>query len=374
MTLLSLLVLTFALSLLALTLWNVLGWPEVGAAADDASVGSVSVLVPARDEEAHIAMCLESALAQGTVVHEILVYDDHSTDATPSIVAERARHDTRVRLLTPLPLPDGWCGKTFACAQLAATASARWLLFLDADARLRAAAVARTIAEAEARDVSLLSCWPALELVGFWEQVLMPLLNFVVFTLYPAPLALRRADTALGLAHGSYMLARRDAYLRTGGHALVRAELFEDTRLAQAWRARGERSLCLDGRSVLSVRMYRSFIEIWQGFQKNFFPSFRHERNFWAFMSLHCAIFLLPFVLAPVFWASARLCFTLAAVAVLSARLALAFRFRQPMWSVALHPLGEIVLLTLGFASWWRVRRGRGVEWKGRRYRARVQT
>jgi chlorobactene glucosyltransferase len=374
MTLLSLALLLPALSLLALTLWNVLRWPGVRTDARATKAQSVSILIPARDEESNIAACLDGALAQGPVVREILVYDDHSTDATPRIVGKYAWQ--RVRLLTPKNLPAGWCGKTFACAQLAAEARGRWLLFLDADARLHANAVARAVAEAEARDVTFLSCWPALELESFWERVLMPLLNFVVFTLYPAPLALRRDDKSLGLAHGSFILARRDAYARTGGHALVRDEIFEDTRLAQAWRGRGERSLCLDGRGVLTVRMYRSFAEIWRGFQKNFFPAFRRERSFWAFVALHFALFLLPFLLAPALWTNAggRLFTSLSVASVLGTRLALALRFKHPLLSVLLHPLGEVILLALGLSSWWLCRRGHGVEWKGRRYRAGLET
>jgi glycosyltransferase involved in cell wall biosynthesis len=372
-TLLSLALLLPALAMLALTLWNVTGWPGVSTDESGVDAGTVSILIPARDEEANIAACLDGALAQGEVVREILVYDDHSTDATPRIVAEYAWHS--VRRLSPKTLPAGWCGKTFACAQLAAEARGRWLLFIDADARLRAGAVARAIAEAEARGVSLLSCWPALELRSFWERALMPLLNFVVFTLYPAPLAQRRRDPSLGLAHGSFILARRDAYARTGGHELVRDEIFEDTRLAQAWRVCGEKSLCLDGQTVLTVRMYHSFGELWRGFQKNFFPAFRRERSFWAFVALHFAVFLLPFLLAPVLWMNegARPFAALWAASVFATRLALALRFRHPLLSVLLHPLGEVILLALGLSSWWRCRRGRGVEWKGRRYRARLE-
>ncbi|HVF44311.1 MAG TPA: glycosyltransferase [Pyrinomonadaceae bacterium] len=359
---------------LALALWNVLRWPRVGEDAGVVEAGAVSILIPARDEESNIAACLDAAVAQGEVVCEILVYDDHSTDATPRVVEEYARR--RVRRLAPEPLPAGWCGKTFACARLAAEARGRWLLFVDADARLRDGAAARAVAEAGARGVSLLSCWPALELRSFWERALMPLLNFVVFTLYPAPLALAREDASLGLAHGSFILARRDAYARTGGHGLVRGEIFEDTRLAQSWRARGERSLCLDGGGVLSVRMYHSFSEIWRGFQKNFFPAFRRGRSFWAFAALHFAVFLLPFLLAPALWSreAARPFLTLSIAAVLATRLALALRFRQPLWPVLLHPVGECVLLALGVSSWWRCRRGRGVVWKGRRYRAGLET
>ena len=372
-------VLLAAGALLCVALWNALAWPRVGDAktAKAAPPSHVSVLIPARDEEENIAGCLDAALAQGPSVREVLVYDDHSSDATARVVETYARRDSRVRLVAPAPLPEGWCGKTFACARLAAEARADWLLFLDADARLGEGASRLVVREAEARGVTMLSCWPRLETRGFWEGALMPLLNFVVFTLYPAPLALSRNDTSLGLAHGSCVLARRDAYEAIGGHGVVRGELFEDVRLAQLWRARGQKGLCLDGRRVVAVRMYHSLGGIWGGFRKNFFPAFRSARTFWAFVALHVLVFLLPFALAPLAlrWAWAWP-FVGAALCVLAARAALAARFGHPWWSAALHPLGEALLVALGLASWLGCRSGRGVEWKGRRYRAgaEVQT
>jgi chlorobactene glucosyltransferase len=365
-------VLLVACALLCVALWNALAWPRVGDAGVESDAGSpsVSILVPARDEESNIAGCLDSALAQSDTVLEVLVYDDHSSDRTAEIVERYARRDGRVRLVRPAELPDGWCGKTFACARLAAEARGRWLLFLDADARLEENAASLVVGEALARGVTMLSCWPRLRTRGFWEGALMPLLNFVVFTLYPAPLALRRNDPSLGLAHGSCVLARRDAYETVGGHAAVRGELFEDVRLAQLWRARGQRGLCLDGRKVVAVRMYCSLSEIWAGFRKNFFPAFRTARAFRAFVALHLFVFLAPFALAPLAlkwsWAGP---FVWAAVCVFAARAALALRFRHPWWSALTHPLGELLLVALGLASWLRCRSGRGVEWKGRRYR-----
>ncbi|HEX8189988.1 MAG TPA: glycosyltransferase [Pyrinomonadaceae bacterium] len=365
-------VMLVAFALLCVALWNALGWPRVGDAGVrlDAGPPSVSILIPARDEESNIAACLDSALAQGACVLEVLVYDDHSRDRTAEIVGGYAWRDWRVRLVAPADLPEGWCGKTFACARLAAEARGRWLLFLDADARLAEDAAALVVGEALARGVTLLSCWPRLLTRGFWEGALMPLLNFVVFTLYPAPLALGRDDESLGLAHGSCVLARRDAYEAVGGHGAVRGELFEDVRLARAWRGRGQRGLCLDGRAVVAVRMYRSLPEIWAGFRKNFFPAFRRPRAFGAFVALHLFVCLLPFALAPLAphraWAWP---FAGAAACVLAARVALGLRFGHPWWSAALHPLGETLLVALGLASWLACRSGRGVEWKGRRYR-----
>ncbi len=364
--------------LLCVALWNTFAWPQVGGRVGATTTPShaLSLLIPARDEESNIADCLDAALAQGQCVLEVLVYDDHSLDRTALIVDEYARRDERVRLIAPAPLPAGWCGKTFACARLAQEARGRWLLFLDADARLNGRAAPLIVREAEEREVSLLSCWPRLEMRGFWEGALMPLLNFVVFTLYPAPLALRRNDPSLGLAHGSCMLARRDDYEFVGGHAAVRGELFEDVRLAQLWRARGRPSLCLDGQRVVSVRMYCSFAEIWRGFQKNFFPAFRSATSFWAFLALHLFVFLLPFVLLPLLFLATggAWAFAVAAACVIATRVVLALRFKHPWWSALLHPLGETILIALGISSWLRCRNGRGVVWKGRRYREGAQT
>ena len=332
--------------------WNVLRWPKVASAAH--ARGTVAILIPARDEEERLPACLESLLGQN--VAEVLVYDDHSQDSTPLIIDSFARRDTRFRRISPAPLPSGWCGKNFACSELAAQASSDWMLFLDADVRLTPGAASRIVGEAERRSVTLLSCWPGFDIRGFWEGALMPMLNFLVFTLFPAPLAALRNDPALGLAHGACILTRRDTYNRLGGHALVRAEIFEDTRLAREWRSRGERSCCIDGQHQVRVRMYSSFTTIWRGFEKNFFPAFQRKRNFWWLLALHGAVFLLPFLLGD------YVTFAL----VLGARAMLAARFRQPWWSVALHSVGELILISLGMSSWWKCRSGQGVVWKRR--------
>ena len=72
------------LPLLAVVAWNVLCWPRVTAAA--VLDGKISVLIPARNEAANIGECLACVVARDGVIKEILIYDDHSTDATPRIV------------------------------------------------------------------------------------------------------------------------------------------------------------------------------------------------------------------------------------------------------------------------------------------------
>ncbi len=341
-------ILALALFFLAIVSANVFFWPRVGRRPGNADV---SILIPARNEETNIPECLASLCTE--LAAEILVYDDHSTDGTAAIV--KASSDPRVRLVHPSPLPSGWFGKSFACSRLAAEATSAWLLFLDADARLTHDACARMVEEAQRRRLTLLSCWPAFEMDTFWEQMLMPMLSWVVFSIFPGPMSLFRGDRSLALAHGACIMVRRDVYERLGGHGAVRNEVFEDTRLAQLWRERGERSLGLDGQDIVRVRMYANLSEIWNGFKKNFFLAFRREHNFWIFLALHFCVFVLPFILLD--W---RAC-----CAVLLARALLLLRFRQPLWSAAFHPFCELFLIALGIAAW---RNRRNVVWKGRQY------
>ncbi len=332
---------------LFIALNNALFWPRVRRAR---IAGSIAVLIPARDEEANIEACLATVLPQS--VREILVYDDHSSDNTSALVT--AISDARLCLLQAAPLPAGWFGKSFACAQMAVHSSSDWLLFLDADARLEPDACERMLAEATHRKLTLLSCWPRLQAKSFPEAVLMPMLNWVVFSVFPAPLSLFRNEPSLALAHGACLMVHRATYQLLGGHGAVRKEIFEDTRLAQLWRENGERGLALDGSDLVSVRMYSSLNEIWRGFQKNFYRAFRHRANFWIFLALHFLAFVLPFLILD--W---RAC-----AAVMAARAALLIRFRQSAWSLVLHPFAELFLIALGVSSWM----SKHVEWKGRQY------
>lgn len=356
-------------AVLALALSTALFWPRVRATAS-VFPPTVSVLIPARNEEANLPACLDAVLAQGAVVQELLVYDDHSTDRTLAIIQAYAAQHSQLKLVPASALPVGWCGKNYACAQLARAAQGAWLLFLDADARLAPNAINRMRAEVEARQLTFLSCWPKFEMDSHAEKLLMPMLNFAVFSLYPSLLALvQRAElqrsASLGLAHGACLLFERMSYEDFGGHEQVKDQIFEDTRLAQLWRASGRAGLCLDGQDIVRLRMYSSGREIWHGFQKNFYPAFRHEASFWLFWLAHLSLFFAPFGLAIFLWHPWLL---FAAGFIWLTRVVLAVRFRHPWWSCWLHPVAEAVLLGLGISSWWRYRTGQGVAWKGRVY------
>ena len=104
---------------------------------DPSTAQSVSVLIPARDEAAGIERCVTAALASDHVNIQVIVLDDHSTDATAQIVQRLQSNDDRVKYVLGGELPDGWNGKQYACKQLSEAAEHDELVFMDADVRLK---------------------------------------------------------------------------------------------------------------------------------------------------------------------------------------------------------------------------------------------
>jgi glycosyltransferase involved in cell wall biosynthesis len=370
------LVITAAVLIVPVTLialMNLLVWPQ---RLNKSAVGNdqVSVLIPARNEMDNLESCVDSAMTQGSTIKEILIYDDGSTDRTLHVIDQliRVHHDT-VRQIPTVSLPDGWIGKSHACKRLAEHAVAPWLLFIDADTRLQPDAVRSLVAEANHRNATLLSAWPKIEMNSFTERFLMPLLNFIVFSIFPAPISrFLRNSASLGLAHGACILAQRETYERIEGHELVKNRLFEDTALAQAWRKRHENSQVIDGRKVATVRMYESFEGIWTGFSKNYYPALG---NLWLFtifqLYMTVTFIILPLVVVILFFYGViDPVFLLLAVGSLMPRTLVGLRFRHSLWSVPLHPIAVVFMVVLGMRSWWQSSIGGGVRWKGRTYMA----
>src|ERR1700736_5007151 len=127
---------------------------------------TVSVIIPARNEEACLGDCLQSLVAQSSVAFEIIVVNDQSTDRTREI----AQSFPGVRVIEVGPLPAGWTGKSNAVTTGARQARGEWLLFTDADTVHLPGSLARAVAEAQEHSVELLSYSPEQIAVTFWEM------------------------------------------------------------------------------------------------------------------------------------------------------------------------------------------------------------
>jgi glycosyltransferase involved in cell wall biosynthesis len=225
---------------------------------------TVSVIVPARNEEVCLGACLESLGSQAGVSFEVIVVDDGSTDGTREI----AQSFPGVRVVDPDPLPSGWSGKNNALVAGAKAARGEWLLLTDADTVHRAGSLARSLAEAQRQKAALLSYSPEQEVHGLWEKAVMPVIFAELASTYRPSEVSDRASSAAA-ANGQYILVSRDAYDAVGGHAAIATSLLEDVALARAVKSSGCRIFFRYGGDAVRTRMYRSFAQLREGWTKN---------------------------------------------------------------------------------------------------------
>src|SRR6478672_795020 len=82
----------------------------------------VSVIVPARNEARNIERCVRSILDSRWPALEVIVVNDRSEDDTGALARALAIENPRVRVVEGAPVPEGWFGKQWACAQGASEA------------------------------------------------------------------------------------------------------------------------------------------------------------------------------------------------------------------------------------------------------------
>jgi len=223
----------------------------------------VSVIIPARNEEASLRACLESLVSQNGVEFEVIVVNDHSTDRTREI----AESFPKVRVIEAGPLPAGWTGKNNAVATGAREARGQWLLFTDADTVHSTGSLARAIAEANQNKADMLSYSPEQITLGFWEVAVLPVVFAELARQYP-PSKVSDPKSPEAAANGQYILIHRETYDAIGGHASVASEILEDVALARRLKASGFKLRFRYSESV-RTRMYRTFAQLREGWTKN---------------------------------------------------------------------------------------------------------
>ncbi len=328
----------------------------------------VSVIVTARNEELDLPGCLDSLLAQTYPDLEILVVDGGSTDRTREVARARA---PRVRLLEEPPLPPGWVGKSWGCHVGSLEATGEYLLFTDADVRYHPDAVRATVAWALAEGASLTTLAPRIEMVGFWEKVVLPFYTQVVLTYFRAP-RVNRATSRAAVANGQYLLVERRAYDAAGGHAAIRGYVLEDVRLAQAFRDRQMPIRMGWAPELLVTRMYRDRHEMAEGLLKNIHGTTFSVGRQLGFLAILLGAFLLPLAVLPVGLLGGSLIVTalgiLLYVALFGKHAAFAHATRGSALHGLLFPLAVGFYIVLVARS---LRRGLArapIEWKGRAY------
>jgi glycosyltransferase involved in cell wall biosynthesis len=343
----------------------------------------LSVIVPARNEEAVLGECLRSLVEQSEagfelgVEWELIVVDDDSTDGTREIAQKMEREGV---VVIPAPALDqsdrgGFTGKTNACwagAQCALShGDGEWLLFTDADTVHEAGDLSRALHEAKKYGAALLSYSPRQIVEGFWQRAVMPLVFSELASVYP-PKQVSDPASRLAAANGQFLLVEREAYFAVGGHRVVGQEILEDVALARKIKRARHGIRFRYAPDALAARMYRTLPEMVEGWTKNLallFPSAvllagMQMLQFLLFFGLPMLAWWMPLL---VIWQ--RLAIMLVWMRTTWGFYGRVARSNFPAADVAISILGVPMFCWLLLRSHLHHRVSKSVDWKGRRYK-----
>jgi hypothetical protein len=346
--------------------------PKLGSGPSTAGKGRpfVSVLIPARDEEKNIEKAVRAALANRDVDLEVVVMDDDSSDATADIVRRIAAEDDRVRLVSAPALPQGWCGKTHACARLSEQAAGDYFLFVDADVELSPDAAGRMVAQLESTGTDLISSVPDQITGTVLERTIIPLIHFVLLGYLPLAGMRNLQDTSWAAGCGQLFMARRDAYETAGGHEAFQGFRHDGLWLPRVFRRAGFKTDLFDASDLAVCRMYDRDPDLIQGFTKNATEGMATPVAIVPWTVLLVGGQVLPFLLLPFIDPMSSAISTklvlLAIGLVMITRFALTIRFKQSLLGSLLHPVGILLIVAIQWFALFQSYSGKTIAWKGR--------
>jgi len=314
-----------------------------------AAAGTLSIIIPARNEEHNLPKLLESIAAQCVRPHQVLVVDDGSTDQSAALARKLG-----ATVIESAPLPDGWRGKTWACHQGAQAAAGELLMFMDADTWFESGGLARVLATYDGGAFSLL---PYHALRRLYENLSL-FFNF----------SMSAGTVPDGLA-GQFLLVSRTDYQKAGGHESVRGRVLENFRMAEGFRAAGIPVRSANGRNVLSFRMYpngpAALVEGWtKGFASG--AGKTPPQTLMLVVAWMTGLMLPP--LGALLGADWKLCLTI--YLLCAGQVAwFARKLGSFHWACLLfYPLP--LMFFFGLFGWSALRSGKKVTWKGREIHA----
>jgi len=320
-----------------------LPWVRDFPPAPDAECPRVSILFSARNEAEKLPAALATLMEMDYPDFEVVAVDDRSQDRTGQILdAFRAAHP-RLRVVHLDRLPEGWLGKPHGLQKAYEACSGEWLLFTDADVRFKPDVLRRAISLEKAHRLAHLTLLGDVEMVGFWEPVLVTFfgLGFHLGT-DPSQAANPRSSRYVGV--GAFQLVRRSAYQASGTHRRLAMEVVDDMKLGKIVKQAGFRSGCAVAQNFVAVRWHAGVGNLVRGVTKNFFAGAGYDLRL---VALQVAVLLMMDILpfAGVFLGHGWIfrCSATAAGIALGFHAGVAWVMRvSPLYALT-HPLGALL-------------------------------
>ena len=329
----------------------------------------VSIIVPARNEDAGLEPALQSLLALAYPGYEVIAVNDRSTDATGEIMERLAQESGgKLRVIHVDHLPNGWLGKPHAMWRGAQQASGEWLLFTDADVVFRPDALSRALACAESVPTDHFVLFPTMVMKSAGERMMIAFFQcFFLFGYRAWKIPDPRSRDHLGV--GAFNMLRRAAYDKIGTFEALRMEVVEDMKVGKLIKEHGLTQRAAFGRDLLRIHWASGAMGIVRNLSKNFFAFMKFE--WWRALGACAGLSLLtlgPFLglaLAPG-WS--KLGYAIATLVVFLTYVGMSRKCDIPAYFVVLHPIGGIlfvytILRSMAVTLW-----SGGVTWRGTKY------
>ncbi len=343
---------------------------DVGDTRNLEGLPSLSVVVPARDEERTVAEGVESVLTQDYPDFEVIAVNDRSTDRTGEILEELKTKHPALKVLHVEDLPEGWLGKNHALYLGAAEARGEWVLFTDADVRFAPGCLRKAMAYVAKNGLDHLTLQPEIVSRGTLLKSFVAAFE-LIFTMSQRPWRAGDPQAKEHVGVGAFNLVRREAYLEMGTHRAIAMRPDDDMKLAKLVKKHGFRQGVALGTGLVIVEWHQTVGGAVRGLSKSIFPGVDYRLDTIALGApLLFLTNVLPFVGAVFAGGAARVLF--GANVVLTFAL-YAYRTRHsgsglPLWYAALHPLGVSFFIYAMLRSTYTTLANDGIEWRGTKY------
>jgi chlorobactene glucosyltransferase len=346
--------------------------------------GRVCIVVPAHNEADVAGRLAASLRAQDHPNLRVVFALDRCTDATDEIVRDAIGGDERFEIVAIDACPDDWAGKTHAAwcgvTRSAGARDADMLLFTDADTVFDPRCVRACAAHLVADDRQMLSLLSTLTHDRWFERIVQPAVALELLRQNPIERVNRR-ESPRHFANGQFMLFRREAYDRIGGHERVRDALLEDLAFARVLGKSGLPFAVLPAEGLLRCRMYRSWAQFRRGWKRIFTEAARRRAGYlsraaWGLLATAAGAPLLALAAAvagaltlPDWLGWIPLAAGAVGLSLWAVTLGTVWRMqRAPLSGLPLAPLGGLLAAGILFGAARDLRRGRGITWAGRTY------
>ncbi len=237
----------------------------------------VSVIIPSRNEGHRISECLKTLKLQTYNKLEILIVDD-SSDNTIEVIKSITRDDKRFKIIKQEKLQKGWVGKPFALQQGSKLAKGEWLIFIDADTYYDPLIIERSVEHADNNKLDMLSLAPRHICKSFWEKVIQPIPLGAIAALLPLAKT-NDPKSKVALAIGPFIMIKNSIFKKIEGYETIKNYINDDTQLAKLVKGSGFKLGIANAQSMMNLKMYDRFSEIWEGWSKNVFLGMVQNRK-----------------------------------------------------------------------------------------------